>query len=332
MKVKLNIYKLHFNTPLHLGDDRDDYSVSLKTIHSDTLYAALTAVLAKVGERIPPNGDLGFTISSLFPFYQKNASAKAILFFPKSRKQFLPDSEHLDIAKQIKRIAWLDKSYFEKHLNGLNIFNSSFEEQNMHGEYLSKVPICADFIHTQIFPRVMVPRSGDNDTKPFYMDRLFFKDYSGLFFIVHGENVELLEFALSVLQHEGIGTDRNVGNGFFTYTSDNIEIDLPESEYCMTLSMFCPESAKQTSLMLKGQKVAYNFIKRGGWITSSSHNTYRKNSIYMFEESSVLKSGKTKNPFVSGKIVNLIPEIDFNKLDHPVWRSGRAIFIPLLTE
>ena len=59
-------YLLHFPGPLHIGDVRDDYGVSLKTISSDTMYAAITATLAKIGETIPEDGNLGCTISSLF--------------------------------------------------------------------------------------------------------------------------------------------------------------------------------------------------------------------------------------------------------------------------
>lgn len=56
-------------------------------------------------------------------------------------------------------------------------------------------------------------RNGEEDAKPFYMERIFFKDYSGLYFIVHGDT-SIIENALDLLQTEGIGTDRNVGNGF----------------------------------------------------------------------------------------------------------------------
>ena len=87
MKKDFLIYKLHFTTPLHLGDARDDYSISLKSVSSDTMYAALTASLAKIGKAIPPNGDLGFTISSLFPFYQKDTKSKTVLFFPRPYKK-----------------------------------------------------------------------------------------------------------------------------------------------------------------------------------------------------------------------------------------------------
>ena len=59
------LYKLHFTSPLHIADRHEDDSNSLKTIQSDTLYAALMSCLAKTGSTIPDNGDLGFTAHAL---------------------------------------------------------------------------------------------------------------------------------------------------------------------------------------------------------------------------------------------------------------------------
>ena len=47
------IYKLHFTAPLHIGDQHEEEGISLKTIHSDTIYAALMSCLAKTGFEIP---------------------------------------------------------------------------------------------------------------------------------------------------------------------------------------------------------------------------------------------------------------------------------------
>ena len=66
------IFKLHFTAPLHISDPHDDLGNSQKVIHSDTLYAALMSCLAKRGESLPEDGDLGFTVSSLFPYFQKD--------------------------------------------------------------------------------------------------------------------------------------------------------------------------------------------------------------------------------------------------------------------
>ena len=73
------IFKLHFTSPLHIADRHEDNSNSLKTIQSDTLYAALMACLAKTGTEIPDDGNLGFTVSSLFPYYQRERG-KSCLF------------------------------------------------------------------------------------------------------------------------------------------------------------------------------------------------------------------------------------------------------------
>lgn len=333
MKTKFSIYKLHFTTPLHLGDARDDYSVSLKTVCSDTMYAALTSCLAKVGKDIPKNGDLGFTISSLFPFYQKDKDSEAVYFLPKPLRNVLPDIEEVKDAKKIKKVQWLGVDEFSKFINGDNrIFN---EKTHIKDEYLTSKEIGTDFIISRVSPRVVVPRDyvTEKDATPFYMDRVYFKNPSGLYFIVVDSN-NLLNEAMNILQYEGIGTDRNVGNGFFTYTTGMIEIDCPsenETDYAISLSMFIPESEEQLKECLYGDKVGYDFARRGGWITTPPFNTFRKNAIYSFIHGSVLSSKLVDNIDIKGRIVDLKPDLDFagQKLEHPIWRSGKALFIPI---
>ncbi|HAG16174.1 MAG TPA: type III-A CRISPR-associated RAMP protein Csm4 [Bacteroidales bacterium] len=330
MKTKFTVYKLHFTTPLHLGDERDDYSISLKTYQSDAMVAALTSCLAKVGQTLPEHGDLGFSISSLFPFYQENKESKAVYFFPKLLKQKLPKLENLSNAKSIKKVAWLDSMYFEKLINGNILFENDQEIKHIHGDFLSSTEIDKDFISSQVSPRVTVSRDQSEDAKPFYMDRIYFKNYSGLYFLVQNDS-KLLEGAMNILKDEGIGTDRNVGNGFFEFDKDEIEFDLPESSYATNLSMFCPESEEQLKLMLNSENVAYDFTKRGGWITTSPHNSIRKNTIHMFLPASVFQfESKISNMEVRGKIVDLNPRLNFAGIEHPIWRSGKSIFIPVI--
>ncbi|MCF6242960.1 MAG: hypothetical protein L3J74_16655, partial [Bacteroidales bacterium] len=79
--------------------------------------------------------------------------------------------------------------------------------------------------------------------------------------------------------------------------------------------------------------IAYDFQKRGGWITDSGLNTFRKNTVQMFSESSVFLQNKdVEKEFVLGKIVDLKPKLNYEHLGieaHPIWRSGKAIFIPV---
>ena len=333
MKTKLKVYKLHFITPLHIGDARDDYSVSLKTYQSDAMYAAITACLAKVGYAIPANGDLGITISSLFPFYQEHEQdgekmKPAVYFFPKLLKQSLPELKNISKVKLIKKVSWLELAFFEKMINAdLEISDELLD--NVQGVYLSKYKIEKDFISSQIAQRVTVSRNFCEDAKPFYEDRIYFKEKSGLFFIAQGDTT-LLDKALMILKDEGIGTDRNIGNGFFDISTDEIEIELPQSDYISNLSMFCPESDEQAQEMLNDDNIAYDFMKRGGWITTSPHNTIRKNTIHMFSPASVFKSSRlTSDITVKGKIVDLNPRSTYSVIDHPIWRCGKSFFIPV---
>lgn len=328
--MNYKIYKLHFTTPLHLSNESEDYAKSLQTLHSDTLYAALTAALAKVGYDFGTdfNGDLGFTISSLFPFYQKDENTNASYFFPKKRKIDILPERMLSIHKKIKKINWFDIHSFQNILNGKKV-NDFFDSNCLFGNYYSAKQIPIDFISSQVFPRVKVSRTGAEDAEPFYMERLFFKDYSGMYFIAEGNNSTLLEKALNILQHEGIGTDRNVGNGFFEWTTDKIELNLPDSNYVINLSLFLPESKEQL-IQIFDDNTAYSFKKRGGWVTTSPYNTIRKNRVYMFEEGSIFKS----NMDIKGEIADLTPNLSElapeQQLNHKIFRSGKSLFIPIV--
>ncbi len=329
-KHTFNIYKLHFTSSVHLGDARDDYGVSLKTIASDTMYAALISCLAKLGKEIPKDGDLGCTISSLFPFYQKDkADEDAVFFFPKPLKQTLPPSKKaVEERKKIKKIAWLDTTFFSKILQGEQLFNEQTIGGNaIQGEFMTDVPVDKDFITSQVSPHVTVSRDCSEDAKPFYMDRIAFKDYSGLYFIADGD-VLLLEKALNLLQYEGIGTDRNVGNGYFEYEADTIDLEIPEnSDHAVSLSSFLPESKEQLRTMLESDDVAYDFQRRGGWITTPPNNTLRKNVIYAFTAASVFRRQCDGVETLGQVGIDLMPNLPM--VTHPVWRCGRALFLPI---
>lgn len=333
--TKFKIYKLCFTTPLHIGDERADYGISLQTIHSDTLYAAMTSVLAKIGFEIPNNGDFGFAISSLFPYFEKE-KGKAVYFLPKLKLQTIPHKDLQDDAKKIKKIEWLDVEFFNKQINGEHLFNKDNVKLLLkNGKYLTKSKIDKDFISKEIIPRVKVSRDLSEDAEPFYMERLYFKEESGMYFIAVGddEKMKIIDLALKVLKDEGIGTDRTIGNGFFKFSTDEIVLNLPKSNKVSNLSLLLPENQEQIDELLSGDNIAYNFQKRGGWITDSGLNSFRKNTVQMFSEASVFsQNNEVDKEFVSGDIVDLKPKLDFEHLKikpHPIWRNGRALFIPV---
>lgn len=331
------IYKLHFTSPLHIGDRHDNNDTSLTTIQSDTLYAALTSCLAKTGYDIRDDGDLGFTVSSLFPYFQKEKENQPVYFLPLPQQAHMSELIDVSMAKKVKKIQWVDVDFYNQILAGESLFDGT--DKNLpyiQESYLTRTTLPEDvngskeFVKSEVSQRVTLnSRTGEEDAKPYYVDKILFRYDSGLYFLAEG-NTEVLEKALSILSVEGIGTDRNVGFGFFEFSSDELTIKLPEhANHQIALSLFIPESKEQLAELMDSDKVAYDFTRIGGWITSYPYTTIRKNAIYGFLPGSVfcLKSGKTCGAI--GKIVNLKPEIGELTPNHPIWRNGKSIMLPI---
>ncbi len=325
------IYQLHFSSPLHVSDRHEMADVSMKTIQSDTLMAALFNCLAKTEPNLPPDGDMGFIASSLFPFYQKDAESKPIFFFPMPMIVSSKDIVDPGMAKKIKKVKWIEFRLLSKMLSG----NSDIwgkNGSNIHGSYLTDLPLPKDgqdgddFIISHVMQRVKIgDRTGIEDALPYFVDRIMFKDFSGLFFLVKGDSA-LADKSMAVLAEDGIGTDRNVGFGAFTFSKGEITVNYPENtDHMISLSMLIPKSKRELQDLLDSEKVAYDFERRGGWITSFPHNTLRKNAVYAFTPGSVFKNTGYE---VVGKICDLKPSC-IDGPAHPVWRDGRSIMIPI---
>lgn len=331
------IYKLHFTAPLHISDQHDDLGNSQKIIQSDALYAALMSCLAKNGENLPEDGELGFTVSSLFPYFQKDKDSSSVYFLPIPMQSKQADLADVTKAKTVKKVQWIDSSFYPSVLSGKSLFDGTDSYiPYIQGNYLTTYELPEDingikeFVRSEVSQRVtLMSRTGEEDAKPFYVDKILFRYDSGLYFIAEG-NTALLEKALQLLSLEGIGTDRNVGYGFFEYTADTLSIDLPkEANHQLSLSLFIPESKEQLEMLLNSECVAYDFVRRGGWITTYPYMTLRKNAIYGFVPGSVFRKDEGESATIIGKIVDLKPETVDVEITHHVWRNGKAIMIPI---
>jgi CRISPR type III-A-associated RAMP protein Csm4 len=342
--MKYQIYKLHFTSPLHLSKGKEDYDESEELLHSDSLKAAIFVSAIQLFEDAILGEDDGkqflqsFTISSAFPFCQDE------YFFPKpfSRIQVFAKAKGKDdtrYSKRLKKIKYLGKSYFEDLLHGAN---GKIDEKDLSedGNFLSEVFQSNKqkvVMASEVMQRVTIPREYDTDTDTtdtFYTERLFFADDAGLYFLVdyHG-NAEVkqavktkVEAALHLLGDNGIGTDRSVGNGHFTFTPGSIELNVPESSnYQLNLSLYCPTRKELSEQALAD--ASYSLLKRGGWVASPQnldHSTLRKSTVYMFGEGSVFSTSEKPR----GNIVDIKP--DYQGFNHPVWRDGTALFLPLI--
>ena len=353
MQQQFTAIRLSFHHSLHIGSHREEYDRSDSMLHSDSLYSAIIAAWKILGVEhpvleysrnvVPRDLDLGFTISSFFPFFRENAEAKPVYFFPLPKPGLKADK-----LRRYKDIKWLDLDVFKSYLqaetnkeanpcgNYLTTHPGFIKSKQERKKHLSNFPKPAfsdyqDFMQSEVQPRAYVPRMDDGqaDTVIFYIERIFFRKHSGLFGLAVFDNEEVqvkVKIALDYLTDAGIGTDRNVGHGQFEYEMDKFEhfADLPNSEHALNLSMFLPESKEQLSQMLDSEHGCHELMKRGGWITTGDLLSYRKDAVYMFREGGVFKANAHSK---MGATVNLRPAI----LGHgdPVLRVGKSVFLPI---
>lgn len=320
--------KLRFAAPLHLGRGvGETYDTGSRLLHSDTISSAIASARVQLmGDKNLKQFLESFRVSSAFPFFKES------LFFPKPMVKLnfgIENEDETRLGKQLKKLEYIEKALFEKLLTGKKVQVQS-GQFSKNGKYLwaEKAPD-KEFITAQVQQRVTVPRDGQGDSKPYYVERLFFDADAGLFFLLDCPDNQIFrefELALKYLEDSGIGTDRSVGNGFFNAEIANLEFAVPEkAEYRMNLSLYCPTREELPSLM-EGEP-AYLLEKRGGFIAGAANEQFRhlrKKSVYMFTEGSVFKASE-----LQGKVLDIRPQWDDEKL-HPVYRSGKPVGIPII--
>ena len=335
--MQYQLYQLHFNAPLHLNHGKHDaYDNSEKFLHSDTLMAAIYAVANKWYATDSLVNALefmqGISVSSAFPFYQEQ------LFFPKPMMRLnlnFGDEQSPFLSKQLKKIEWISQIIFFKLLQNKSLSLSS-DLLSRSGSFL-----CSQAINTNIFNCQTQQKLNKKehelpqvDPMPFYLERIYFEKNAGLYFLAQFEDDKYqkqFEIYLRMLGDEGIGTDRHSGNGTFSVSSKSINLPAKSNaKQYINLSTFCPTIADLQHIELN--ESAYKLLKRGGYMAGSSQSvlqSFRKKTIYMFTEGSVFFT--EQKPI--GKVVDLQPtQIDETltaKL-HPVYRSGKAIMLPIL--
>lgn len=341
----LKLIRLTFKNPLHIHGTRSDYAETLRQIHSDTLNAAIMQAwavmgmnksLEAIGQTEDKKGNLTFTFSSLFP-YTTNMDSQIVYFLPRPKKPFdvqAIEENFKDDKKKVKKVEWLDVSYFTEQISkseGINPNKNDFYDTI----YLSKTKLKTEkFIRIDSEPHANIPRDIQmRKTNPYTFERLRFVEGSGFYFLFEGkdEMFEIIKLALELLKDEGMGTDRNLGNGQFDYEIKDKEdikdfenLFKVESDYRTNLSLFMPESAEDLDMMLNNQdkNIGYELVKRGGWLTTEPNLTLHKKSVFMFAEGSVFKT----NNAVTGLTTNVKPDF---AVTHPVWRVGRSFFVPI---
>lgn len=342
--------KLAFSGPLHLSRGKTEMDTADPILHSDKIKSAIAAAAFTLyGHWTQEEKEQffrSFKVSSAFPYWKDE------FYFP-TPKVSLSHIDGVDEWKQgkkKKKIKYVDQSILEDILNdeqpkqyskaSVQCIKADYKD----GEHFDKDLVISDqvlpeqpLLASEVILRVNVPRDRVNilveDSGLYYQERLFFGDGVGLFFFIEfleeGAKFEgAVLSAIQLLGDSGIGSDRTNGNGHFDFQASEhygkIDIRTPnQASRQLLLSLYCPHEQDDLPGLLK--KSSYHILKRGGYIAQplrDSYLSYRKKSIHMFGEGSIFSHATSKGVYHDLK-PDLVP------VDHPIWRDGRPIFLPL---
>lgn len=330
------IYYLQFDAPFHIDAQGNHfYTQASQWIHSDTLSSAIAINWAKLYGDWPfdtheSSIDLPYQVSSCFPFVYHEQ--KPLSFLPKPK---ISDSlafsqnkaENLRLAKQFKKIQWVDIDYWQALTSGRwlsDLASDLTESSKCYQGFLSRQSVftCQPVLTESVATRTATSRI-DNQAKEgqlFDFSQIFMNDQAGLYCLAQFNDDQAkakFESALALLGDEGLGADRAVGRGLFSVANPRGTIcsfyQSPQTGYPAALLSLANPKDSECDINLLGQQANYELTSRGGWISGSG---LRKNRVRAFSEASILDQ-----PF-KGRIVDLTPTS--NQHNHPVYRDLRA--------
>jgi len=312
-----DIYKLRFQTPLHISKGKiNSYESSDATLHSDTIKSALFVCIIQLFDEATAVSFMQIVrVSSAFPFVEENC------WLPKPLSFYFKDTT-VENRKKFKDV---------------NFFTSNQYAQILQGnqpilEYRKDKPVQPEIWESDVTQRVKINFDADSD--PFYLEKLYPKnENAGLYFIfqLHGFDENKLDAAMKLLGDNGFGLQRTLGNGQFTSEKNSFGMALPDSQNAwVSLSLYRPKNKEEIANNLA--KSSYQFIKRGGWIASPANESFtslRKKSIMMFIEGSVFSFNEEKSKILTKEnIEDIRPDWNDENL-HEIYRDGSGIFLPL---
>lgn len=327
--MKLRAYHLEFSTPLHMGVEGIGQERINTTIHSDTLWGALAQMWSLLFDDSPRElaSKCPFLVSSCFPL----VGGKRLYPLPARAKEDLAkelatigEDEAGIRFKQLKKIRYIEESLLERLICGDTIYLEDLQKAQSHFPGLSKNT--EGHSVTSQRPRQRIDRltGGVEGESFFYCTDQYFKPKSGLFFLYESDDTsirEMFEAALRLLGDTGLGADRSIGRGRFTFTSHETNLSHSEdSGKKLLLSLYHPTPSELAEGVLKG--ASYELVRRGGHAATPAVGNLRRADLW------VLGEGATLLQQVKGDIPEVLSESDGAR--HPVLRYARALTLPIM--
>jgi len=355
--VQVQIYKLTFNNGFHLGAYGIGTESVRPTIPADTLFSALFSTWIRLSGDPDPwttafphtsngnytPGDPPFLLTSAFPY------ANGTLFFPRPLTASLPElkQDHRKDKKDWKKVKFIVEPLFWRLIHNEDTSGiwprdwKAKKRQLLQNGAVLISPTAVGKIPSKLWtvekiPRVTLDRT--NLTSNLYtVGRTSFAPSCGLWFGVNWRHPdracgnttfsEAFKQALAELSISGLGGDRNVGQGMFSYEMLD-EITLPEpspQSPAVLLSRYHPRADEIPGVLRTAE--AYKLEALRGW-GSSPHGQFRRRQVQLVLEGSVLSPVST-DPL--GELIDISPLTPSGEglIDHPVWRYGVAFLVGL---
>lgn len=328
-------YDLTFTTPVHfglegIGQERIDHIV-----HSDTLWGAILDKWLLLYDDDPAAlcQEPSFTVSSAFPlingtrFYPVPAGALS---------RVMNDVAHLETGviplelKDLKKIRYVAERLLFTILSGKEPLLADLTRDSVYPYPLESKKRESDsrsYATEEQRPRVAVDQvnGGVQEGTFFYSTDLFFNRNSGLSFFATFASREAqhrFEAALRLLGDTGLGADRSIGRGAFTFTSTPPCLPEVQKPYAhLLLSLYYPTRQEVAEGVLNSPVSAYGLTRRTGHAGGAAVSRFRRADCWMVTEGSVLPFRPTGGVPRVLTASGLIP--------HDVYRFGRAFCLPM---
>lgn len=324
-------YCLKFPDGLHLDAGTYGFENTEVSVHSDTLFSALCCAALLL------DGEAGIRllrekahISSMFPF------AGGRFFFPKPMTPTVFEFRHYANEKKFRKLKYLGEAHLKAFIDGRPDLIAFNEKMLRDGCWFDEAPEDQDLRVYKLSerPRIVTDRTSQA-AEIYHFSEVHFGEEGGLFFLADfgGDTVfkQQFETYLRVLGDEGIGADSAVGKGLFEIKSiEEIEIPSPgNANAWLLLSLYNPSEAETPILM--PQESYYEIITRRGWASAPGIANWRRRSLRMFSEGSVLVLKNNEKPHGAiPAVLNAGEKLEGGApLQHDVWRYGRAYCLPI---
>lgn len=323
--MEVYLYKLRFTGAVHFGDTGIYLENVTESLNSDSLFSALINAVATYGSEQEAENWIDsfksqppFLITSLFVYNGDK------YFLPKPLDDTFISSEiKKKFGKDLKKIKFLEAEDFLKWLNQESIQDIK--------EYQENLEIYNNSFIGEIRPRVTLDRDTQQSSLYFCGSIRFQKD-AGLYGLVAFRDKEFIEKfknTLALLGQMGIGGEKTYGYGMYEIVEykpiEGIfkEIINSNSPIHILLSLYHPNKDELNDIT--GKLVAYDILRKKGWITSGRNALPIKRKSLGF-----IKEGSVLNQPIKGSIVDVTPEdAPSDVLLHRVYRYGYAFTVPL---